>query len=113
LASLPALASLFRNSIILVDFIELRRSQGMSPEDAVVDAGAVRFRPMLLTAAAVVVGASVILFDPLTDRFGGCIVFTVLMVHRSWRRRHKNFDDERRASARIAEPPTTTRHNFL
>jgi Cu/Ag efflux pump CusA len=54
-----------RNGIILVDFIELRRSQGMSLEDAVVDAGAVRFRPMLLTAAAVVVGASVILFDPI------------------------------------------------
>jgi multidrug efflux pump subunit AcrB len=54
-----------RNSIILVDFIELRRSQGMSLEHAVVDAGAVRFRPMLLTAAAVVVGASVILFDPI------------------------------------------------
>jgi len=54
-----------RNAIILVDFIELRRSQGKSLEDAVVDAGAVRFRPMLLTAAAVVVGASVILFDPI------------------------------------------------
>ena len=54
-----------RNSIILVDFIELRRSQGMPLEEAVVDAGAVRFLPMLLTAAAVVVGASVILFDPI------------------------------------------------
>ena len=54
-----------RNSIILVDFIELRRQQGMSLEQAVVDAGAVRFRPMLLTAAAVVVGATVILFDPI------------------------------------------------
>jgi multidrug efflux pump subunit AcrB len=54
-----------RNSIILVDFIELRSSQGMPLEEAVVDAGAVRFRPMLLTAAAVVVGASVILFDPI------------------------------------------------
>ncbi len=54
-----------RNSIILVDFIQLRRQQGMSPEEAVVDAGAVRFRPMLLTAAAVVVGAFVILFDPI------------------------------------------------
>ncbi len=54
-----------RNSIILVDFIELRRHEGMSLEHAVVDAGAVRFRPMLLTAAAVVVGASVILFDPI------------------------------------------------
>ena len=54
-----------RNSIILVDFIELRRRQGMPLEQAVVDAGAVRFRPMLLTAAAVMVGASVILFDPI------------------------------------------------
>jgi len=48
-----------------VDFIELRREQGMTLENAVVDAGAVRFRPMLLTATAVVVGASVILFDPI------------------------------------------------
>jgi multidrug efflux pump subunit AcrB len=54
-----------RNSIILVDFVELRRAQGMSLADAVVDAGAVRFRPMLLTAAAVVVGSAVILFDPI------------------------------------------------
>jgi multidrug efflux pump subunit AcrB len=54
-----------RNSIILVDFIELRLQEGMPLDQAVIDAGAVRFRPMLLTAAAVVVGASVILFDPI------------------------------------------------
>ena len=54
-----------RNSIILVDFIELRLKQGMELADAVVDAGAVRFRPMMLTAAAVIVGSSVILFDPI------------------------------------------------
>jgi len=54
-----------RNSIILVDFIELRRREGMPLAEAVVDAGAVRFRPMVLTALAVVVGASVILFDPI------------------------------------------------
>ncbi len=54
-----------RNSIILVDFIELRLRDGMPLEQAVVDAGAVRFRPMALTAAAVVVGAGVILFDPI------------------------------------------------
>jgi multidrug efflux pump subunit AcrB len=54
-----------RNSIILVDFIQLRLKQGMPLADAVVDAGAVRFRPMMLTAAAVIVGASVILFDPI------------------------------------------------
>lgn len=54
-----------RNSIILVDFIELRVREGMPLAQAVVDAGAVRFRPMLLTALAVVVGASVILHDPI------------------------------------------------
>ncbi|HTJ01113.1 MAG TPA: efflux RND transporter permease subunit [Dongiaceae bacterium] len=54
-----------RNSIILVDFIEQRRREGMPLAEAVVDAGAVRFRPMLLTALAVVVGASVILADPI------------------------------------------------
>jgi len=54
-----------RNSIILVDFIELRLAEGEPLDQAVIDAGAVRFRPMMLTAAAVVVGASVILFDPI------------------------------------------------
>ena len=54
-----------RNSIILVDFIELRLAEGMPLDDAVLDAGAVRFRPMMLTAAAVIVGSSVILFDPI------------------------------------------------
>jgi multidrug efflux pump subunit AcrB len=54
-----------RNSIILVDFIELRLRLGSPLRQAVIDAGAVRFRPMLLTACAVVVGAAVILFDPI------------------------------------------------
>jgi multidrug efflux pump subunit AcrB len=54
-----------RNSIILVDFVELRLKEGMPLDKAVIDAGAVRFRPMMLTAAAVVVGSIVILFDPI------------------------------------------------
>ncbi len=54
-----------RNSIILVDFIELRLREGLPLEQAVVDAGAVRFRPMALTAAAVICGSAVILFDPI------------------------------------------------
>ena len=54
-----------RNSIILVDFIELKLSEGVPLKEAVVQAGVIRFRPMLLTAAAVVVGSSVILFDPI------------------------------------------------
>lgn len=54
-----------RNSIILVDFAELQLRAGVPLEQAVVDAGAIRFRPMMLTAAAVVVGSSVILADPI------------------------------------------------
>ena len=54
-----------RNSIILVDFIEQRLREGMPVAEAVIDAGAVRFRPMLLTAMAVVVGGAIILFDPI------------------------------------------------
>ncbi|MFO1461048.1 MAG: efflux RND transporter permease subunit [Verrucomicrobiota bacterium] len=54
-----------RNSIILVDFIQLKLSEGVPLQQAVIDAGAIRFRPMVLTAAAVVVGSAVILFDPI------------------------------------------------
>ena len=53
-----------RNSIILVDFIEQRLREGLPLAEAVVEAGMVRFRPILLTALAVVVGASVILTRP-------------------------------------------------
>ena len=87
-----------RNSIILVDFIELRLRQGAPLHEAVIDAGAIRFRPMLLTAAAVVVGASVILTDPIfqglaVSLIAGAIASTFLswptipilyyMVHRN------------------------------
>ncbi len=54
-----------RNSIILVDFIELRLREGIPLAQAVVDAGTVRFRPIALTAAAVIVGSAVILADPI------------------------------------------------
>jgi multidrug efflux pump subunit AcrB len=64
-----------RNSIILVDFIELRRTQGLPLRDAVIEAGAVRFRPMLLTALAVVIGASVILADPIFQGLAISLLF--------------------------------------
>ena len=54
-----------RNSIILVDFIELKLKEGMALETAVEEAGVVRFRPMLLTAAAVMAGSAVMLADPI------------------------------------------------
>jgi multidrug efflux pump subunit AcrB len=64
-----------RNSIILVDFIELRRAHGLPLREAVIEAGAVRFRPMLLTALAVVVGASVILSDPIFQGLAISLMF--------------------------------------
>ena len=54
-----------RNSIILVDFIELKLREGMPLQLAVEEAGVVRFRPMLLTAAAVMAGSAVMLADPI------------------------------------------------
>jgi multidrug efflux pump subunit AcrB len=54
-----------RNSILVIDFAEMKMRQGMPLKDAVVEGGAVRFRAMLLTALAVVVGSSVMLADPI------------------------------------------------
>ena len=59
-----------RNSIIVVDFIELRRREGMPLAEAVIDAGAIRLRPVLLTAGGVIIGASVILADPIFQGLG-------------------------------------------
>ncbi len=54
-----------RNSIILVDFIEMRLAEGHPLAEAVIEAGMIRFRPIMLTALAVVAGATVILTDPI------------------------------------------------
>lgn len=59
-----------RNSILVVDFIEIRRREGMPLAEAAIDAGAVRLRPVLLTAAGVIIGASVILPDPIFQGLG-------------------------------------------
>ncbi len=64
-----------RNSIILVDFIDLKLSEGVPLKEAVIQAGIIRFRPMLLTAAAVVVGSSVILFDPIFQGMAVALMF--------------------------------------
>lgn len=64
-----------RNSIILVDFIEHQLGLGMNLKEAVVSAGVLRFRPMLLTAAAVVVGSSVMLADPIFQGLAISLIF--------------------------------------
>jgi multidrug efflux pump subunit AcrB len=64
-----------RNSIILVDFIQQQIATGMNIKEAVVSAGVLRFRPMLLTAAAVVVGSSVMLADPIFQGLAVSLIF--------------------------------------
>jgi len=67
-----------RNSVLLIDFAELSLSRGRTLEQAVLDAGAVRFRPILLTAGTVVVGAFVILFDPIFQGLAISLMFGTL-----------------------------------
>lgn len=74
-----------RNSVLLIDFIEIRLKEGANLKDAIVDAGAVRMTPILLTTGAVVIGASIILFDPIFQGLAislvaGAIVSTVLTL---------------------------------
>jgi multidrug efflux pump subunit AcrB len=67
-----------RNSVLLIDFAELSLSRGRSLEQAVLEAGAVRIRPILLTAGTVVVGAFVILFDPIFEGLAISLMFGAL-----------------------------------
>ncbi|MBY0491155.1 MAG: efflux RND transporter permease subunit [Gemmatimonadaceae bacterium] len=74
-----------RNSILLVDFIQLEEARGRSLVDAVLEAGAVRFRPIALTAAAVVVGGLVMVLDPIFQGLAvalmsGAVVATLLTM---------------------------------
>jgi multidrug efflux pump subunit AcrB len=74
-----------RNSVLLIDFINLRLAEGIPLKQAVIEAGAVRTTPILLTAGTVVIGAFVILFDPIfqglaISLMGGTIVSTVLTL---------------------------------
>ena len=74
-----------RNSVLLIDFVNLRVSEGIALKQAVIEAGAVRTTPILLTAGTVVIGAFVILFDPIfqglaISLMGGTIASTVLTL---------------------------------
>jgi len=66
-----------RNSILLVDFIQMRREEGESLTDAVLESGAVRFRPIALTALALIVGALVILLDPIFQGLAISLIFGI------------------------------------
>ena len=60
-----------RNSLLLIDFILDYRRHGFSLDEAVTEAGAVRFRPIMLTALAIVFGSAVMVTDPV---FGGLAI---------------------------------------
>jgi len=64
-----------RNSILLVDFIQLAEARGRSLRDAVIEAGSVRFRPIALTAAAVVIGGVVMVLDPIFQGLAVALMF--------------------------------------
>jgi multidrug efflux pump subunit AcrB len=74
-----------RNSVLIIDFIEIRLKEGIPIKQAIIDAGAVRTTPILLTTGAVVIGASIILFDPIFQGLAislvaGAIVSTILTL---------------------------------
>ncbi len=74
-----------RNSVLLIDFIDIRLKDGVPLKQAIIEAGAVRTTPILLTAGAVVLGAVIILFDPIfqglaISLMGGTITSTFLTL---------------------------------
>ncbi|HIC09224.1 MAG TPA: efflux RND transporter permease subunit [Aquificales bacterium] len=66
---------IIRNSILLVDFAEQRLREGVPLHVAVVESGVIRTRPVLLTAAALIVGAFVIIFDPIFNGLAVSLIF--------------------------------------
>lgn len=64
-----------RNSILLVDFIRHARTPGRPLEDVLLEAGAIRFKPILLTALAAMIGAAVILTDPIFQGLAISLLF--------------------------------------
>jgi multidrug efflux pump subunit AcrB len=64
-----------RNSILLVDFIRHRRAEGAVLRQALLEAGAIRFKPIFLTAAAAMIGAAFIMADPIFQGLAISLVF--------------------------------------
>jgi hypothetical protein len=77
-----------RHSILLVDFIQLQERAGVSLSEAVIKAGAIRTRPILLTAAALMVGAFVIILDPIFQGLAVSLAVRGRGVHLTDPRRH-------------------------
>jgi multidrug efflux pump subunit AcrB len=68
-----------RNSILLVDFIELQVAQGMDFKEAVIQSAAVRAQPIVLTGLAAMIGAFFILDDPIFNGLAVSLIFGILV----------------------------------
>jgi multidrug efflux pump subunit AcrB len=64
-----------RNAIILIDFIRTNVERGMSLRNALIESGAIRFRPIVLTAGTTMLGAWPITFDPIFSGLAWSIIF--------------------------------------
>ncbi len=67
-----------RNSILLVDFIRHARTPDRPLREVLLEAGAIRFKPILLTALAAMIGAAVILFDPIFQGLAISLLFGLI-----------------------------------
>jgi len=96
-----------RNSLLLIDFILSRRSEGVHLREAVLEAGAVRARPILLTALAVIAGTAIMISDPVFGGLGvsmafGTLASTILtlfvipLIYYQWQRRYEAVDKNSR-----------------
>jgi multidrug efflux pump subunit AcrB len=109
-----------RNSILLIDFVQMEWRERASLPDALIKAGAVRFRPIALTAAAVVVGSFVMLFDPIFQGLAismmfGAVAATALTLvavplvyyeffrNRSCPEREEEFDEKKEEREELSE----------
>jgi multidrug efflux pump subunit AcrB len=107
-----------RNSVLLIDFIEIRLNDGVPLKQAIIEAGAVRTTPILLTTGAVVIGASIILFDPIFQGLAislvfGAIISTILtlivvpLIYYITERKKWETTDETDASTAQEKEPNT------
>jgi len=108
-----------RNSILLVDFIQLAEARGRTLREAVIEAGSVRFRPIALTAAAVVIGGLVMVLDPIFQGLAvalmfGAIVATMLTMVvvplLYWELMHRQDGDSRETAAPDLQRPDAAAH---
>jgi len=67
-----------RNSIVLLEFILDKKQEGLPIEQALIEAGAIRLRPIVLTAAAAILGAAVIVTDPVWSGLALALIFGML-----------------------------------